>query len=234
MLRPSAFDTKFYGLRIAWLVRDDDEDLESALAAARRDGYAVVFVRLPDGDPWCDELARRGYHSIDTLVTSTLSSIVAIPHPPIAVEHQPVVDDPADVAAVIDITNATLHVSHLHADPRLPREATQALYAAWARNDLAGRGARTLLARDGGDVIGYLAVVVRDATAIIDLIAVRPAWHGRGVGSALITSFAAWVREQGLAATVGTQAENPALRLYARCGFVATQTQLTYHLWLDR
>src|SRR5215470_2108627 len=53
-LTASAFDTAHYGLPIAWLARGgDDDDLESALATARRDGYAVVFVRLLEGDAWC-------------------------------------------------------------------------------------------------------------------------------------------------------------------------------------
>lgn len=234
-LTQSAFDTAHYGLRVAWLARDGDgDDLASALAAARHDGFAVVFVRLPEGDPWCNELAARGQRPVDTLVTSTLLFDTVIPHPDIAIEARATVDDREDVAAIVAITRATLHTSHLHADPRLPREHTEALYAAWVTNDLAGRAARTLLARDGDDVIGFLTVLVREGTAIIDLIAVHPDHHGRGVGSALIAAFVAWVRAQGLAATVGTQVDNPALRLYRRCGFVPSSTQLTYHLWLDR
>ena len=42
-----------------------------------------------------------------------------------------------------------------------------------------------------------------------------------------------WTGARPIAATVGTQADNPALRLYARCGFVPTATHVTYHLWLD-
>jgi len=235
-LTASAFDTAHYGLPIAWLARGgDDDDLESALATARRDGYAVVFVRLHEGDAWCGELGARGHRPVDTLVTSTLAFDAVIPHPDVAIEQRATVDDRADVAAVVAITNATLHTSHLHADPRLPRAATAALYAAWVSNDLAGRASRTLLARDAdGAISGFLTVVVRERTAAIDLVAVHPDHHGRGIGSALIAAFVAWVRAEGLAATVGTQADNPALRLYRRCGFVPSSTQLTYHLWLDR
>jgi len=234
-LTASAFDSSHYGMRIAWLARDGDDDLADALAVARHDGYAVVFVRLPEGDAWCSALTARGQRPVDTLVTSTLLFDAAILHPEVAIEQRATVDDRADVAAVVAITNATLHTSHLHADPRLPRAATEALYAAWVSNDLAGRAVRTLLARDANGVIsGFLTVVVRDRTAVIDLIAVHPDHHGRGIGSALIAAFVAWVRAEGLAATVGTQVDNPALRLYRRCGFVPTSTQLTYHLWLDR
>jgi len=229
-LHLSAFDSDHYALRIG--VLGPGGDLDAAIASARRDGYDVVFVRLLDTDPWCGELERRGHRPVDTLVTSTLTDELAPAHPAIPVEHHATVTG-ADADAIVAITTATIHTSHLHADPRLPAARTQALYAAWIRNDLAGRAERTLVARDGGEVIGYLAALVRDDTAIIDLIAVRPDWHGRGVGSALIASFVDWVRERGLGATVGTQADNPALRLYARCGFAPTTTQLTYHLWLD-
>jgi GNAT superfamily N-acetyltransferase len=232
----SAFDSEHYGIRVAWAHREaPDDSLEDTLAAARSERHDVVFLRLVQGDPWCDELARRGQVPVDTLVTSALvDGPMTIAHPAIPIEDHATVDVPVDIDAVVAITNATLHTTHLHADPRLPLEKTHALYAAWVRNDLAGRAARTLLARDAEDVIGYLTVVVRDGAAIIDLVAVRPDWHGRGVGSALIASFVRWVREQQLAATVGTQADNPALRLYARCGFVPITTHLTYHLWLEQ
>jgi GNAT superfamily N-acetyltransferase len=233
LLQASAFDTEHYGLAIASLARTTDaDDLDAAIAAGRAAGYAVLFVRLPDSDPWCSLLAARGHQPVDTLVTSKLVGSPAIAHPEIAVEHHATVAG-ADADAVVAITTATIQTSHLHADSRLPIDKTRALYATWIRNDLAGRAALTLLARDAGTVIGYCAVVVRGETAVIDLIAVHPAWHGRGVGSALIASFTRWVAEHGYAATVGTQASNAALRLYRRCGFVPISTQLTYHLWLD-
>jgi GNAT superfamily N-acetyltransferase len=62
---------------------------------------------------------------------------------------------------------------------------------------------------------------------------VAAASRGRGAGAALIAGFVDWLGDRAITATVGTQADNPALRLYARCGFVPTATHVTYHLWLD-
>jgi GNAT superfamily N-acetyltransferase len=126
-----------------------------------------------------------------------------------------------------------MRTSHLHADPRLPAARTRELYAAWARNDVTGRAQRTIVARSERAVIGYLTVLVTPGTAVIDLVAVTASRQGLGVGSALLASFIEWIGGREIAATVGTQADNPARRLYARCGFVPTARHFTYHLWLD-
>jgi len=61
---------------------------------------------------------------------------------------------------------------------------------------------------------------------VIDLCG-RAASRGRGVGASLIAGFIDWLGDRSALATVGTQAGNPALRLYARCGFVPTATHVT-------
>ncbi|HEX8110750.1 MAG TPA: GNAT family N-acetyltransferase, partial [Kofleriaceae bacterium] len=79
------------------------------------------------------------------------------------------------------------------------------------------------------------------AAAMIDLVAVAAAWRGRGAGARLLAGCIDWLGDwigdrpgdHAHVATVGTQADNPALRLYRRCGFVPTATHVTYHLWLD-
>src|SRR5215468_1927248 len=71
----SPFDSEHYGLAIGRLVRDDGDgpgELAAAIAAARRERYAVVFVRLAGDDPLRGALDGAGYAAIDTLVTSTL------------------------------------------------------------------------------------------------------------------------------------------------------------------
>jgi GNAT superfamily N-acetyltransferase len=223
----SKFDSDHYGVRVGKLV--GRASVEEVLAA--RD-FDVVFVRLLAGDPMCADLERAGHRPVDTLVTSTLRK--APPPPSIQVETHPRLSDPADIAAVEAITTESMRTSHLHADPRLPLAKTHALYAHWARNDVTGRGDHTSIVRDeGGAVIGYLAAVATETTAAIDLVAVRAAAFGRGLGTALVARFANWAAARGGTATVGTQHDNPALRLYARCGFVPTSTHFTYHLWRD-
>lgn len=243
-LEPCPFDSEHYGMAIGRLVReagDGPGELDAAIAAARRERHAVVFVRLAGDDPLRGALA--GHTPVDTLVTSTLTTrALAIPRTPEAapgmtIERHDRLADPADIAAVAAITGEAMRTSHLHADPRLPAERTRALYAAWATNDVTGRARPTIVARAGRELIGYLAVVATPGTAMIDLVAVAAAWRGRGAGARLLAGFIDWLGDrpgdQAVVATVGTQADNPALRLYARCGFVPTATHVTYHLWLD-
>ena len=244
-VQPSPFDSTHYGLRVGRLVREPGDgpgELAAAIDAARRDGCAVVFARLDDDDPLRDALDRAGHAPVDTLVTSTLGpEVPAIARTPaVAVEHHDRLGDPADVAAVAAITVESIRTSHLHADPRLPAARTHELYAAWARNDVTGRAQRTIVARSGAAPIGYLTVLAAPGTAAIDLVAVTSSWRGRGVGATLVASFIDWIaaREAGdggrpIVASVGTQLDNPALRLYTRCGFVPAATHVTYHLWLD-
>lgn len=253
----SPFDSAHYGLAIGRLVRDGGDgpdELAAAIATARREQYAVVFVRLAGDDPLRGALDGAGHAAIDTLVTSTLATRPGIPRsrepapeavpeiaPEVAIERCDRLADPADVAAVAAISGEAIRTSHLHADPRLPAERTRALYAAWASNDVTGRAQQTIVARAGRPLIGFLAVVAAPAAApaaaMIDLVAVASAWRGRGAGAMLIAGFVDWLGglgDRAITATVGTQADNPALRLYARCGFVPTATHVTYHLWLDR
>ena len=234
----SPFDSQHYGLHIGRLVReaaDGPAELAAAIEAARRQAYAVVFLRLADGDPLCRALEGDGHAPVDTLVTSTLGT----DRPAIArsaaitIEHRDRLDDPADIQTVGAIAADSIRTSHLHADRRLPIARTRALYAAWASNDVTHRAQQTIVARAGGALIGYLTVLATPATAMIDLVAVTASWHGRGVGSTLLAGFIDWIGARAVVATVGTQADNPALRLYARCGFVPTATHFTYHLWLD-
>jgi GNAT superfamily N-acetyltransferase len=237
----SPFDSAHYGLAIGRLVRDDGDgpdELAAAIADARRERYAVVFVRLAGDDPLRGALEAAGNAPVDTLVTSTLTTRgLAIPHSELVIEPRDRLDDPSDLTAVAAITGEAIRTSHLHADPRLPAERTRALYAAWATNDVTGRAQQTIVARAGRALIGYLAVVAAPVTApttaMIDLVAVAAAWRGRGAGAALIAGFVDWLGDRPITVTVGTQADNPALRLYARCGFVPTATHVTYHLWLD-
>lgn len=233
-LEDSPFDSQHYELRIGRLIPEPSDGvagLGSALDEARR-RFDVVFLRIADTDPLRDTLRERGQAAIDTLVSSTLGAIRrrVEPRTDLAIEHHDRLHD-ADVVVVAAITAASITTSHLHADPRLPIARTRQLYAAWARNDVTGRAQRVIVARAGTELVGYTSVIVRPGSALIDLVAVAPGWQGKGVGSAMLASFIDWVGERKLVATVGTQATNPALQLYARHGFTPTETHLTYHLW---
>lgn len=53
-------------------------------------------------------------------------------------------------------------------------------------------------------------------------IAVTPAWLGHGIGTALLTKLIAEARHHYPALVLSVRADNPALQLYQRMGFVVT------------
>lgn len=247
----SPFDSEQYGLAIGRAVAepfDGVAQLESALTQARSD-FDVVFVRVPEAGVLDRELRHRGDVPADVLVTSTLTETSpAAPAQSLrySIEAHDRVTRNQDLTAIEAISASVLRRSHLHADRRLPAERTQRYYAAWARNNATGRAHQTFLARADGQVIGYLSMLLRtpevttgasttnaQTRIAIDLIATSAEWQGQGIGSALLAKLAEVIANHpGAVATVGTQADNPALKLYRRCGYTPTERHATYHVWL--
>lgn len=236
-LAAAPFDTQHYGIAIGRLVAESSDgaaELTWALAQAAREHYAVVFLRLLSTDPLRKTVEAMGHVAVDTLVTSTLAARTATSRAPdsVTIEHHERLHDPHDITAIATLTADVMRTSHLHADPRLPLAKTRALYAAWATNDITGRAQRIVVARAGSDVVGYISLIVDTTSVMVDLVAVSTAWHGKGIGSAMIASVVNWVGDRDVVTTVGTQADNPALALYTRHGFVPSHEHVTYHLWL--
>jgi GNAT superfamily N-acetyltransferase len=61
-----------------------------------------------------------------------------------------------------------------------------------------------VLALEGGDVVGYASLAVRDDEAVHAMTAVKRAWRGRGIARALKAAEIAWAKEHGLARLTAT------------------------------
>jgi GNAT superfamily N-acetyltransferase len=234
MIEASTFDSEIFGIPIGRARLYKADDLDHVIEAGRQARLAVVFARADAAGPIMPQLAARGVTPLETLVTSTWQPqqrAASVSIREAVVEHHDVLDDD-EADQIAAITAEAITTSHFHADQRLSRKHTRMLYAAWAKNDVTGRAQRTLVVREQSAIAGYMTVLVRGELAIIDLIAVAPRHHGKGLGSALLASFLDWVGASGVNAKVGTQSDNRALALYRRFGFVPTTTEVTYHLWL--
>lgn len=230
----SPFDSGHYGIKVGRLSRIAVDSLDADLRAARG-RYDVLFARVAEDDHAANEaLAQLGALRLETLVTLSLVSSTppATPRRGEVTRHERI-EDAAEIERIAAITADAIGGSHLHLDSRLPLVGTRALYAAWARNDVSGRADQTFVARRDGHIDGYITVLVRAGTAIIDLFAVDVVRHGMGTGSALLGAFVDWIRANSLQARVGTQATNPALALYGRFGFEPATREATYHVWLE-
>jgi GNAT superfamily N-acetyltransferase len=87
-----------------------------------------------------------------------------------------------------------------------------------------GDQANPLAPASTGEPDGLAGVYVKDGDADLVSMWVRPAARGLGVGQVLAKAAALWARERGFPALLlwVTETNEPARRLYGRCGFTPT------------
>ena len=214
----------------------DEEALDALVAAClarlREAGTRLVSCRVAESERHAlDALQGNGFAVIECLLTLVRPIGVAGAMPEGIVLAS--ADDADDAGACAEIAGRAFACDRFHGDSAIADQAADRLKAAWARNDCSGRADATLVARDGGRIVGFNACLLRDARAVIDLIAVAPGAQGRGWGRKLVQG--ALVHYAGKAAEmrVGTQSRNFAsLALYQACGFKVAESALTLHAHL--
>jgi mycothiol synthase len=210
----------------AWLIRLAEERARARVDRAPPGERVVVQVaRLADNEP-----ARRLFESLGYEYARTFWLMrvdLGAPPTPVRVPRgirirtfEPGRDDVALHAAM-----AEAFADHWGAG--FPS------FEEWRHFGVEGEGSRfdpTLwfLAVDGDEIVGAACCKDRTArdpgSALVDDLAVRRPWRGRGIGLALLlTAFAEFHRRGIARAELGVDAENPtgAVRLYERAGMHA-------------
>ena len=96
---------------------------------------------------------------------------------------------------------------------------------------LGQRGEEMLVAEADGEAVGFLAVMRRETTRVIDLVAVDPEHRDRGLGRDLVARFMRDSEGACERVQVGTQAANlGATRFYERLDYVVDATAYDLHL----
>lgn len=220
-LRP--FDSEMLG-RPVWYL-EDPQQAADAVVAARADGVGLIFHRGEGNSE--QPLAGAGFRAVETLVTLT----AMLPVGRMALPNGCRLGQRQDGDAVEAIARAAFRSDRWHADPAIPDEKAHAFKGVWARNDLEGRAAATLVTvAEDGTVSGFNALLARDDDLIIDLIAVAPQYQGKGMGRLLVHAALAYGAGRYRTIRVGTQAANTAsLRLYRSMGFEEMSRAVTWH-----
>lgn len=88
-----------------------------------------------------------------------------------------------------------------------------------------------VLARDGGEVIGYGGITITGDTADIENIAVTEAYRKSGVATAVLANLLSLAKEQGVQKVfLEVRVSNaPAMKLYLKCGFVGVYARPRYY-----
>jgi len=193
----------------------------------RLPGAAFCFAKIPEPDAAsCAALAAAGFRRVDTQVTLERGA-----EPAPAARADVRLAEPRDRDAVLDIAGSCFRHSRFHQDARIGLQAAHAMKRAWMANCLDGRrGAEVLLAIERGRPTGFLAVLLAQGAAIIDLIGVASQSQRRGIGAALVDAYIERWRGRAAVLRVGTQDSNvPSLRLYEGRGFRVVGRSSVWH-----
>jgi ribosomal protein S18 acetylase RimI-like enzyme len=130
-----------------------------------------------------------------------------------------------EAEAILEIAGTTFRYSRFHLDPEVPDRVANEIKREWMRSYVEGRrGKTTLVALDGDEVVGFLAVIASmrgdESVRRIDLIGVKRGRERQGVGRALVADFIRRYAADHPRLEVGTQVANvPSIRLYESLGF---------------
>ena len=138
--------------------------------------------------------------------------------------------EPADAKDVEEVAATSFVYTRFHLDPLIPDEMANKIKSHWAGNFFKGkRGSWMVVLTCRGKTVGFLQLLSKNNTIIIDLIAVDKAHQGKGLAAGMI-EFAAkhcgeWGRMQ-----VGTQISNiPSMRAYEKLGFRMCGSSYIFH-----
>lgn len=135
---------------------------------------------------------------------------------------------PADVSAVVALSDGLFQEDSGTRDPLMNHDWAKTHGLRYFGGLLENPAYIVLVADSGGEVVGYLAGLCREAdtlrlvrSAELESMFVAPGWRGRGVGQQLAERFLAWARAHEVAwVTVSAYAANTqALAFYERLGF---------------
>jgi ribosomal protein S18 acetylase RimI-like enzyme len=202
-----------------------------AAALAQLSGEAFCFAKVPEGDGASSAaLEGCGFRQVDTQVTLERAAQPAPAAPRTQVRHA----EARDREAVLDIAGSCFRFSRFHQDERIGLQAAHAVKRAWMANCLDGkRGEEVLVALAEDRPVGFLAVLLAQDAAVIDLIGVATDSQRRAICAALVDAYLARWRGRAPRLRVGTQAVNaPSIALYEACGFRRVRETRVLHAHL--
>ena len=130
---------------------------------------------------------------------------------------------------IAEIASNCFAQDRFHQDPAIENGVADQIKSEWVKNYFDGRrGTHMFVAKIKDQIVGFILLIVADATATIDLIGVQKKFHGQGVGRALIDEGIRQIESRQW--IVGTQANNYAsLSLYHALGFKVVDGNCSMH-----
>jgi ribosomal protein S18 acetylase RimI-like enzyme len=138
----------------------------------------------------------------------------------------------ADEGPITAMAGSCFRYSRFHLDPELANETANQIKHNWVKSYFHGqRGDRLFVAWYEGVPAGFLAALVTDEKAVVDLVGVDRRFQRCGIGSSLMETFCKHYQNHCTALQVGTQVSNtPSLRFYRKFGFDISGSSYVLHM----
>ena len=195
---------------------------------------AGLFFRCPAEDAESRRVAEtHGYRLMDLpLVFRRAGTATVAPAPDARLRDA----TPGDAPALAIIARGAFRHSRFYADPALPDDRCDDLYATWVERSVLEWPDPVLVAHVDGRPAGFVCIATApDGHLRVTLIAVAPSARRLGLGTALVDGAIAVASAAGAAGLlVTTQAANAeASALYLARGFEVVERSAWYHKWFS-
>ena len=193
---------------------------------------AFCFAKCPSLDTgFIRALSLAGLYVVDGNITFEIDPTGAAPEKENLIVRDVDKNNETEIEKVINIAETAFVYSRFHLDPLVSDDLANKIKGSWIRSYVAGtRGVKLLVAEEGGQPAGFLAVLESAGNYIIDLIGVDPSFQKKGIGKSLIVHFQRLYWEKAKRLIVGTQISNiPSMRLYQKCGFRISEIPYVMH-----
>ena len=214
--------------------------LNACIADAEDHGVRFLSVRLPeDAIAALHAVESVGFRIIESFLTFGRKTAGEIPfnggsdfHVRLAL--------PDEMETVASIAYCAFQSFRLRVDPQIPESRARHSRREWVRNGFKGRAEAIYVAESENRIVGFALLRSKVSRRLperstekvgeIELIAGDPAFHGRGIGKALVAEAIRHYQGKTSEIQVGTQAKNlRAIGLYTRMGFSVVRSELSFH-----
>ena len=207
--------------------------LKACIVDAEDHGVCFLSARLPeDAIASLHTVEAVGFRVIESFLTFGRQTAGEIPVNGASDCHIRLAQ-PEDMEVVASIAYRAFESFRLRVDPQVPESRARHSRREWVRNGFKGRAEAIYIAENKNHLVGFVLLrskVDMERVGEIELIAVDPAFHGRGIGKALVAEAIRHYRGETSEIQVGTQAKNlQAIGLYTRMGFSVVRSEFSFH-----
>ena len=226
---PLHWDSDFFGLRIAKAVVASKEDI-ATLSRQESDLQSHFDLIYLFSEPGLD-IPLDGARLVDSKAVFSVTDLRQSEACPAVARWES--HETSD--SLVSLALVSGKYSRFKTDPQFPAGSYERLYTRWIEQSVIGGIATDVFCyMKENRPRGLLTLDRRDDKNVIGLVAVDENSQHQGIGTALIKHAMTYVhKHQGNRLSVATQLGNePACRLYSRCGFSLVSVTIIRHWWL--